>query len=213
MTIHEQTLQRLRQLHNVTRNYAMLRGLQCAPFGLVFLVIGMFQLGWLHFPEQWPIDLVSIVLCGFLLSLILYPFISNYYERIFGHVKPVQPNKLDSTILWLVVFVLAEGAIRIDSTMNLPVSATGLALALVLFGTWWRTNSFRTHILVFALLTGLISLLPLLGFTSLSKLFLPNSGGFMLVFGLLLSVGGICDHLLLIQAFGGLRRGYHDEAI
>jgi hypothetical protein len=209
----EQTLQRLRQLHNVTRNYSVLRGLQYVPFGLFFLAVSTFQLGWLHLPAQWSGDPTPIVFGAFLVSLILYPFISNYYERVFGHVEQVQANKLDVIIMWLVIFVLAEGAIRIDSTMSLPISATGLVIALVLFSNWWRTNSFRTHILVLAILMGLISLLPLLGFTALSKLFLPTNGGFMLAFGLLLSVGGICDHLLLMRTFGGLRRGYHDEAI
>lgn len=207
------TLQRLRQIRTITKNYHALRGLQGVPFGILCLIVAWFELGWLHLPEQWINVGAYALLIGFVIALVLYPLIGDYYDRLFGRVERVKRNALDTIIAVLGIAVLLLAGIRIDSNMNLPVSATGLALAIWFFICWWHTNAFRTHILILALMTAVLGLLPLAGFTSASKLFLPGHGGYELVFGALLTIGGLCDHLLLIEAFRHTLRVHNDETI
>jgi hypothetical protein len=110
-------------------------------------------------------------------------------------------------------FMLIIGANHIDNAWDLPISMTGLVIALWFFIIWWSTSAFRTHILVIALFTAVISLLPIAGLNSFSTFFLPFHGGYPLVLGLFLTVAGICDHLVLLHTLRDLRRVYHDEAI
>ncbi len=201
------TIQRLRQVRTVTKNYHMMRGLQGVPMGVFWLVVAMFELHWLSLPDQWMGVAEFAAFFGFLVALILYPLIGDYYDHLFGRLRPAKRNMFDRTIGTLGILVLFLTGMRIDNSLNLPISATGLVLAIWFFILWWRTDSFRTHLLVLGFFTLLVSLLPLLGFTFISKLFLPDQGGYALIIGLLLTVGGLCDHLILLRSFRPIQVG------
>jgi hypothetical protein len=205
--LQDPTLQRLKRMQIVTKNYRVLRGLQGVPFGLLLLVLASFELGWLHSSNLWVLAL-PIAFCG---TLLLYRIIGNHYDRLFGYVQGIQGNKLNRILRSVVVLALLSGAVHIDSTMHLPISVTGLALACMFFYRWKTTDTFRTHLLAMAFLMLWFSLLPLTaGFMPLSKSLIPGHGGYELVMGLLLTVGGLCDHFLLIRTFRDTRQAYHD---
>ncbi len=213
MIIPKQRLQELRRIRIVTKNYAVLRGLRGVPFGLLFLLMAAFELGWLSLPDA-SLDPVTFIV--FLMLLVFFavnPIIDRYYDHLFGSVQQTSPNTLDQWIIGLVFAVLFVGGIRIDTTLTLPISATGLVLALLLLFRWWRTNAFRTHLLVLTLVTAFLSIAPLAGLTTLHTLFLPLHGGYELVFGVLLTVGSLCDHLLLLRTFRQTQRVYHDKTV
>ncbi len=213
MIVPKQRLQDLRRIRVVTKNYAVLRGLQGVPFGLLFLCMAAFELKWLSLPYG-SLDLAVFI--GFVLFLVfiaIHPTIGRYYDRMFGSVQQTSCNPLDRWITSLSFAVLITGGIRLDKTFNLPVSATGLAFALVLLTLWWQTNAFRTHLLVLAIVMGCVGLAPLMGFTAFHTLFIPGNGGYELVFGVLLTIGGLCDHLLLLRTFRQTQRVYHDKTI
>ena len=214
MIIPKQRLQELRRIHIVTKNYAVLRGLQGVPFGLLFLLNAIFEFRWLSFPDQ----LLGVALFfDFLLMLlclaVFNPLIGGYYDRILGSVLQATGDPLNKWITGLSFAVLAAGGIRLDKTLTLPFSATSLAFALVFLILWWQTNAFRTHLLVLSIVMACLSITPLLGFTVFHTLFIPGNGGYELVFGVMLTIGGLCDHLLLLRAFRQTQRVYHDKAI
>lgn len=199
-------MQRLRQVRTITKNYHMMRGLQGVPMGIFCLVLASFELHWLFIPDQWMGLAEYATFLGFVGALALYPLIGSYYDHLFGRLRPVRVNALDRTIEILSFLVLLLVGVRIDLDMNLPISATGLAFALWYFILWWRTDSFRTHLLILAFLTTLVSLLPLMGFSFVRKVvFLPDHGGYSLLFGSLLTIGGLCDHLILLRSFKPMR--------
>ncbi len=213
MIIPKQRLQELRRIRIVTKNYAMLRGLQGIPFGLLFFYMAVFELKWLNVPDE-SLDLVIFIgFIVFFVSLALHPIIGKYYDRMFGTVQQASGNSLDKTITGLLFAVLVVGGMRLDKTLTLPISATGFAIALVLLICWWQTNAFRTHLLILALITAFLSLAPLAGLTAFHMLFLPGHGGYELVYGVLLTIGGLCDHLLLLRAFRQTQKAYHDKAV
>ena len=195
------TIHHLRQIRTITKNYPAMRGLQGVPVGLFCFFIAAFQLYRFRLPQQWSEVIQFMALLGFVGALALYPVIGNFYDRRFGCVRRAKRNRLNTMIMIGCSSALLLAVLHLDNGMNLPVSATGLYISICFFVLWLRTDSFRMHILMLALLLTLMSFLPLLGFASASKLFLPANGGFALAFGLLLTVGGLCDHLLLLRTF------------
>jgi hypothetical protein len=213
MIVPKQRLQELRRIHTVTKNYAVLRGLQNVPFGLLFFYMAVFELHWFSLPSG-SLDLaIFIGFVVFLIALTLHPILGRYYNRMFGSVQQASWNSSNKWITGLSFAVLFVGGERIDKTLTLPISATGLALAVIILVCWWQTNAFRTHLLILALVTAFLSITPLTGLTAFHLLFLPGHGGYELVYGVLLTIGGLCDHFLLLRAFRQTQRVYHDKAI
>ena len=213
MIIPKQRLQELRRIHIVTKNYAVLRGLQGVPFGLLFLLVAAFELRWLSLPYG-SLDLtIFIGFVMFFVALALHPIVGRYYDRMFGSVQQASNDPLNKWITGLSFVVLFVGGERIDKTLTLPISATGLSIALILLVCWWQTNAFRTHLLVLGLVTAFLSLAPLAGLTTFHTLFIPGHGGYELVYSVLLTVGGLCDHLLLLRTFRQTQQVYNDKTI
>ena len=213
MIIPKQRLQELRRIRIVTKNYAVLRGLQNVPFGLLFLFVAAFELKWLSLPYG-SLELAMFFgFIWFLASIAIHPIIGRYYDRMFGSVQRASCDPLNKWITSLSIAILGAGGMRLDKTFNLPISATGLALALILLILWWQTNAFRTHLLVIAFVMITLAFAPLLGFPAFHTLFIPGNGGYELFFGVMMTIGGLCDHLLLLRAFRQTQKVYHDKAI
>ncbi len=208
MIVPKQRLQELRRIRVVTKNYAVLRGLQNVPFGILFLFVAALELKWLNLPDGSLNLAIVIGFIVFLACIAIYPAIGRYYDGMFGSVQQASCSPLDRWITSLSIAVLGAGGIRIDKTLDLPVSATGLALALILLILWWKTNEFRTHLLVLAYVMALLGVAPLLGFPAFHTFFIPGNGGYELFFGVMMTVGGLCDHLLLLRTFRKTQRVY-----
>lgn len=198
----------LERVRFVTENYKNLQGLKMLPTGLMLLVLAAFY--WLH--SLWFAFLGVALMLG---ALWVQPVIGRYYERKFGHVEPRPPMIQRTTAMVLitifVVFVVLAmlnntGYVDVSGYINtyivfpakqqLPVNILLLATAVMYLISCilgWQKLRFRLHYLVLSVLGVGASFLPLFGvLTEPIEVFF----GFC---GLIITVGGVFDHLLLVR--------------
>ncbi len=123
-------------------------------------------------------------------------------------IYPCTHSSIYQSPTTLLTKLLLTIGTHLDQSFNLPISTTGLSVALVILLIWWQTNAFRTHLLVLAIVLALLAVAPLLGFSALHTVFLPGHGGYELVLGSFLTIGGLCDHLLLLRSFRQTQQVY-----
>ena len=186
-------MENLTRIRYITRNFDTLQGLKMVPFGLYFLATGA---GWLG--EQGDL---SLSLPAFALTILAYWLISRYYTRNFGRVYPERSNIVNNILLPLVVILILWIAAAVDYWMRLPVSIFGLTLAITLFGWWWlQDQRTRVHYAVMSGLIALISLAPLSGIGEGWSIIQPPRTLFNLLVGVIFVIGGILDHLILVNS-------------
>lgn len=184
----------LARVRYITRNFDALQGLKMVPFGLFFLTMGA---GWLG--EQGDL---SLSLPAFVLTLLVYWLIGRYYTRNFGRVNSERSNLVNNFILPLAVILILWVAAAVDYWMPLPVSIFGLTLAVILFVWWWlQEQRTRIHYAVMAGLIALISLAPLGGIQEGWSIIQQPGTIFYLLVGAIFVIGGILDHLILVNGF------------
>lgn len=190
----------LARIRYITRNLDSLQGLRMVPFGLFLLAAGF---GWLGDQGDFTLSLPA-----FVLTLFLYWLLGRYYARKFGRVKPLRAELVKNTLLSLAVILLMWVASWLDYWLNPPVSIFGLTLAVLLFAWWWLDEQrIRFHYALMAGLVALISLLPLIGIGEGWQIIEPMGSLFHLLIGGIVLIGGILDHLILVNGFtssGGL---------
>lgn len=184
------------QVQFYTRNFDALQGLKLVPFGVFFLAMGADWLG-----EQGDL---SLSLPAFALTLLAYWLISRYYARHFGRVIPEGSAKIQNFLLPLGVALILWSAAAVDYWIRLPVSVFGLVLALALLGLWGlQGRRVRIHYAIMAGLIALISLAPLIGVGEGWSIIQPPGSLYNLIIGAILVIGGILDHMVLVN---GLRK-------
>ncbi len=198
----------LERVRFVTKNYEQLQGLKMLPFSPMYLALAV---------SLWSQSLwVSFLAVLLMLSTLwVQPVISRYYARKFGRVEP-RPRmsqraltiSLTAILMVFVVLVALDNTEYVDASgyldaflqfvfiqqlpVNVPLLA-GVALYLIVFGLYRRELRFRMHYLVLWVLAVGASFLPLLGvLTDPMVLFFGFSG-------LIMTVGGVFDHLLLVR--------------
>ncbi len=182
----------LYRIRYVTKNFGALQGLKMVPFGLFFLAMGV---GWLG--EQGDL---SLSLPAFALTLLAYWLIGRYYTRSFGLVNSGRENFVKDFLLPLTLVLVLWLAAAVDYWVRLPVSIFGLTLAAVILVWWWlQEQRTRVHYAMMAGLIALISLLPLMGIKEGWSIIQPPGTLFHLLLGLIFVIGGILDHLLLMN--------------
>lgn len=182
----------LYRIRYVTKNFGALQGLKMVPFGLFFLAMGV---GWLG--EQGDL---SLSLPAFALTLLAYWLIGRYYTRSFGLVNSGRENFVKDFLLPLTLVLVLWLAAAVDYWVRLPVSIFGLTLAAVILVWWWlQEQRTRVHYAMMAGLIALISLLPLMGIKEGWSIIKPPGTLFHLLLGLIFVIGGILDHLLLMN--------------
>ena len=178
----------------ITRNFDALQGLKMVPFGLYFLAMGA---GWLGKQGD-----LSLSLPAFVLTLLVYWLTGRYYTRNFGRVNSERSNLVNNFFLPLAVILILWVAAAVDYSMRLPVSAFGLTLAIILLIWWWlQEQRTRIHYAVMAGLIALISLAPLGGVGEGWLIIQPPGTLFHLLIGAIFVIGGILDHLILVNGF------------
>lgn len=185
-------MENLTRIRYITRNFDALQGLKMIPFGLYFLATGA---GWLG--EQGDL---SLSLPAFALTILAYWLISRYYARNFGRVNSESSSLVHNFFLPLAVILILWVAAAVDYWMRLPISIFGLTLAAILFGWWWlQEQRTRKHYAVMAGLIALISLAPLSGIGEGWSIIQPPGTLFDLLLGVIFVIGGILDHVILIN--------------
>lgn len=198
----------LELIRYATQNYGNLQGLRMIPLGLWYFATAA---GWLGQQGDCTYSMPAL-----LLAIILWFVLGLYYRRRFGRVNYGRLNlgifKLDvNSPVWLMVglvvgwilFAILSAFSLFDNRLNLPISTMGLVIATGVAIVWcFPPFRRRMHYLVISILIAGISFLPLVGI-------LPHRdangypGGpiLFIAFGLVFAVGGLLDHLILLQAF------------
>ncbi|MCW2798350.1 hypothetical protein [Nocardioides sp.] len=169
-----------------------LRGLLAVPAGLVFIVVGLGNLGW------GPLSSALVFLGCLALMAGAWLVINRYYAEHYGRVRLADGQQVRLTIAsFLCLGVPMIGGTILDLRLDLPVS-----LFAILFGVgmlaWYRLCvGLRTdHVLVFGALI-VVGLLPLWGGLE------DRASAGWLPIGVATIIVGILDHRALARAFGG----------
>ncbi len=183
--------QDLQRVSLITRYYDALQGLK-------LVVLGVFSIfAWINGLVRTKQGDLSILIPLLIAMVIAYMAADQYYKNKFGHVKKRRSIvEFLSIILVLGIIFLAEWA---DNSLNLTVSLPGLAIAVFSFWVWATTERFRHQYFVMAIVITAVSLSSLLlgNWINLSL----NQGDGILIFGIVCTIGGFIDHLILVQSF------------
>jgi hypothetical protein len=155
----------MRQTRLIAASYSRLQGLRGLPVGFGLFAISFWanaQRGPAPRPVTIPVLLGAV-------ALALYWLIDRYYVRAFGKVHQARGSRRYLELIGAMAGTgLALAAFYVDVSYRLPFSATGLILAgallldyllAVRFTEFWYMPFWP----MFALLIGLLSILPLLG--------------------------------------------------
>ncbi len=196
----------LKQLLFVTRNFHYLQGLRTVPIGL-FLVAQ--SAGWFG-----PQGNCTWSLPAFVAVFGLYWLIGKYYDRAFGRVVRAREERQREGMFSLVILAAFFGSIWLDAALNWPVSVVGMMLAAGFLGTYVISarsggHDFRLHYVALAALMAGVSVLPALRLAPRYQLFGPTSAPLLIALGLIITVGGLLDHVLLSRSLRPLPEESH----
>ncbi len=174
------------------------RGLLAVPAGLCAILIGLGNLRWGVFANDWIfVAALAVVLGAVLLA-------HRYYDANFGRVTFArrQQRRFDTAAAVLSAVALT-GGVLLDSSLDLPVSlfaiCAGLSM-LVWFAVTAQLSPHRVAVTGALLVAGV---LPVWG-----EVTDPVSIGWLLI-GLAVIVLGLLDHAQLVRTYGSARR--HDR--
>ncbi|MCK4741647.1 MAG: hypothetical protein KAS80_05140 [Anaerolineales bacterium] len=200
-------LKNIERVWFVTSNYSSLQGLKILPLGVWLYLEAAGNFSWIPlYTHNRPISslLLLCIACGGWL------IVSHWYNRVFGYVGPTKQGVLKFTWTSIMVVVvsfpwlLISGVI--DGALKPPVSALGLTASFLL-ALWWAVGRLPKHYAIAAALIAIVSILPLFGIVSKDQYF---SGLISLVFGTILIMVGILDHLQLVHKLGDSPAGHDD---
>lgn len=184
-------------------NYGGVQGLSLLPLGVWFLLVALGESGFdatEYMPEGAVALLVfSVYFVGFFVALALWFVAGIFYERSFGRVLPTEgeagaPRRPFPERAARVVFVVLAVLAVLFSP---PVALFGPALAWALFVFWCSQRRFGYH--HYAALSALVvaaSLLSVLGVLPAEEV---RKAIDLAMVGVVLTVGGVFDHLLLAR--------------
>ncbi len=196
-------MKNLNEIRFVSTNYFNLQGLRMVPIGLLAIGVGLWANG-----AKYPISAkwYLILLLMVVVLLIVYWGLDRFYLHSFGKVKNSTESKRLELIITSVFGFIALVAFWLDATLKLPLSMVGLAFGLGLLAdyiriTWLVKGRYLLYYPIGAVLSIIVSLLPLLGLPGWwhavglrAQLF-----GITLFVGLFTIVAGFWGHLFLVR--------------
>jgi hypothetical protein len=173
-----------KNLESAAANYWYLRGLLSIPVGILFIFAGLTNLGWGPRSPVWVFG-AAVLVAG-----LTYLGISRHYNDTYGRVTPARRDQARATVATVIGAVVIVGGVEMDWLLDLPVSATAAAFALIMLAYYGLIVGLRPHhtIIWGALLVA--GLLPVWGGVGRdSKI---NVG--LLLMGVATIAAGIFDH-------------------
>lgn len=174
------------------------RGLIAVPAGLCAVLIGLGNLRWGVFANNWIfMGALAVVLVAVLLA-------RRYYDANFGRATFArgQQRRLDLAAAVLSAVALM-GGVLLDSSLELPVSLFAGSAALSMLAWFVVTAQLTPHRVAVAGALLVAGVLPVWG-----DLADPVSVGWLLI-GLAVIVIGLLDHVQLVRTYGSA--GHHDR--
>ncbi|GAP16127.1 hypothetical protein LARV_03923 [Longilinea arvoryzae] len=185
------------EIRKITTHFNNLQGLKSLPIGVYFLLLAAINLGWLG-----PLKDRGLLMAILALALLCSVLIQAVYNRRHGKVVQTRRYHVREIVFVLAAVILIFLTILLDSILTynfgLKLSLQGLAWAIFFFSfAWWIK---RVHFAIYGMLFVALSFLPLLGGVDKAWLFDYTQGyiGWILL-GLSMIVGGVVDHLYLVN--------------
>lgn len=196
-------MKNINEIRFVSTNYFNLQGLRMVPMGVLAILVGLWANG-----AKYPVTFNEyLVLLIELVVLITISFgIDRYYLHSFGRVKNTPESKRFEVIYSMIFGAFVLVAFWLDVTYKLPLSLIGLVFGLGLLAdyiriTWLVKGRYLFYYPIGAVLSIVISLLPLLGFPGWwhtvglkGQIF-----GIDLFVGLFVIFAGIWGHIYLVR--------------
>jgi hypothetical protein len=196
--------ERFIQIQFITANYSRLQGLRAIPVGM----LAVFASVWALYNQGPTADLSAPILVAIVTAL-LYWLTDRYYSHAFGQVKQMPRQRMREFVLSAGSGMLGLLAFGLDTTEVLPISTLGLVFAVSFLEYFWRVNrsewgkifTLFPENIVAAILTTVISILPLFGISWWNALGIKSQVvGVFLVVGVVMILTGVWGHIRLVHA-------------
>jgi hypothetical protein len=185
---------RRRHLEAAAANYSYLRGLLFIPAGVLFVLaaLGNWDVG--------PIRHSWVFLGAVLVIGVAYLPIARHYNQNYGRLSPSTRQQLRGALAVVIALAVTVGGSllmrsRADWSLDLPVNAIAVSLALVMLASYAIGVGLKAHHLIIWGALLLAGALPV--WTGAD----PSNIGLLLA-GVALMANGAFDHRLFVHTFG-----------
>lgn len=167
-----------------------LRGLLGVPGGVIFMAVGLGNLGWGPFKHEWLFVVVMLVL------VMLFAVINRYYDQHYGRATLTPKREIRNQALNFVFFGIGlVGGILLDFHFDVSVSLFAITFAIAMLGWYSISIGLKLHhFLIWGALL-VIGLIPMWG--SLDD----KTSVAWLPIGAATVVCGLMDHLTLARSY------------
>ena len=182
------------ELEAAAANYTYLRGLFFIPLGLLPIVSALGNTGWGLLQNTW-VFLAVLALIG-VACLPINSFYNHHYGTL--HASTRQQARAAAAVVLAVAVVLGGSLLlrsRASWSLDLPVNATAVTLALVILLSYAAGRVLRAHHLIIWGTVLMAGAIPLWDGAD------PSNTGLVIV-GVALMINGVFDHLLFVRTFG-----------
>jgi hypothetical protein len=183
-----------RHLEAAAANYSYLRGLLFIPAGVLFVLaaLGNWDVG--------PIRHSWVFLGAVLVIGVAYLPIARHYNQNYGRLSPSTRQQLRGVLAVVIALAVTVGGSllmrsRADWSLDLPVNAIAVSLALVMLASYAIGVGLKAHHLIIWGALLLAGALPV--WTGAD----PSNIGLLLA-GVALMANGAFDHRLFVHTFG-----------
>jgi uncharacterized membrane protein len=181
-------------LESAASKYTYLRGLFFIPLGMLFVLAALGNMSWGPLSHNWVFLAVALAI-----GLSCIP-ISRFYNEHYGRLHPSAKERTRGAVavaVGLVVIVGGSTLLRSNASwsLDLPVNATAVTLAIVMLLSYGVGVGLRTHHLIIWVALLVAGALPVWNGAD------PSNIGLVLT-GVAVIAAGILDHRLLVRTFG-----------
>ncbi|MDQ6934264.1 MAG: hypothetical protein M3130_03080 [Actinomycetota bacterium] len=179
-----------RELEVAASRVAYMRGLLALPLGVVFILIGLGNLGWSPLQVPW------VFFLGVGAAGLVWLGLNRYYTESYGRVTPGRQRQTRYAVATIFFGVAVIGGPLLDGWLHPRVSLFAALFAVAMLAWYALCVDLRTHhVLVWGTLF-VAALLPVWGSFAdpVSVAWLPIAAATIL--------GGLLDHRELARGFG-----------
>lgn len=177
-------------LESAATRVTNLRGLLGIPGGLIFMAVGLGNLGWGPFAHDWVFVVVILVLVA------SFPLVNRFYDKRYGKVTLLPSGQLRNVFLNAAFFGFGMiGGAVLDYSFDLSISLYAICFALAMIGWYAISVGLKAHHYVIWGVLLVAGLIPMWG--SLDD----KTSVAWLPVGIATIACGLMDHLTLARSY------------
>jgi uncharacterized membrane protein len=181
-------------LESAASKYTYLRGLFFIPVGMLFVLAALGNMSWGPLSHNWVFLAVALAIGASCIP------IRRFYNEHYGRLHPSAKERTRGAVavaIGLVVIVGGSTLLRSNASwsLDLPVNATAVTLALVMLLSYGVGVGLKTHHLIIWVALLVAGALPVWNGAD------PSNIG-LLMAGAAVMVSGVLDHRLFVLTFG-----------